>query len=89
MSPELGSYFSSACVLWRKREFYFRCVSPGYSMTHPMCLENIMLSQEVQQFMVGTAEPVGPTLFLPVSLIQFSSELISAVRGNFSLFQFP
>lgn len=66
MSPELGSYFSSACVLWRKRGFCFRYVSPGYSETHPMCLENIMLTQEVQQFTGGTAVPVGPTLFLPV-----------------------
>lgn len=66
MSPELGSYFSSACVLWRKQEFYFRYASPAYRVTHPMCLENIMLTQEVQQFTVGTAEPVCPTLFLPV-----------------------
>lgn len=68
MSPELGSYFSSACVLWRKQEYYFRYVSPGYSVTHPMCLENIMLTQEVQQFLAGTAVPVGPVLFLPVVL---------------------
>lgn len=66
MSPELASHFSSSCVLWRKQEFYFRYVSPGYSVTHPMCLENIMLTQEVQQLVVGTAVPVGLTLFLPV-----------------------
>lgn len=66
MSTELASYFSSACVLWRKQKFCFRYVSPAYSVTHPMCLENIMLTQEVQQLVVGSAVPVGPTLFLPV-----------------------
>lgn len=35
-------------------------------MTNPMCLENTILTQEVQQLTVGIAVPIGPTLFFVV-----------------------